>query len=425
MKVFLDTVGCRLNQAEIEIMASQFRAAGHEIVPAAEVADLAVVNTCAVTGHAVADSRAAIRRISRAGAAKVVATGCWATLQPDAAAALCGVQSVVNNAAKERLVASVLGTRAFSVGFEPPVRHPLPGLHRRTRAFIKVQDGCDSHCTFCITTIARGRGRSREIQAVLDDIRMALAGGAQEIVLTGVHLGSWGKDLGTHLRALLVAILQDTDVRRLRLSSLEPWDLDEMFFRLWDSPRLCRHLHLPLQSGCAATLKRMARRITPGSFRRLVSAARSCIPGVAITTDVISGFPGETEAEFSQSIEFAREIDFAGGHGFSYSPRPGTAAVRLPDPVAPHLARARTAIFRSLFEEQSRAYRRGFVGQTAGVLWESTTSAGDNGWRLEGLTDNYIRVRAISQDARWNVLDTVGLTDLTETGLSGVIHKRG
>lgn len=425
MKVFLDTVGCRLNQAEIEVMAREFRAAGHEIVPVAELADLAVVNTCAVTNQAVADSRAAIRRISRGRAAKVVATGCWVSLQPGEAAALAGVQSVINNASKDRLVAAVLGDPAFNGETEPLARQPLPGLHRRTRAFIKVQDGCNNHCTFCVTTIARGAGRSREIKPVVTDIRSALAGGAKEIVLTGVHLGSWGRDLGTHLRSLLVAILQDTDVRRLRLSSLEPWDLDEEFFSLWESPRLCRHLHLPLQSGCTATLRRMARRTTPASFRKLVMDARRRIPGVAITTDVISGFPGETEGEFAQSLEFVSELNFAGGHAFTYSPRPGTAAVRLPNPVAPHDGRARNAIYRSVFEEQGRAYRSNFVGQTAEVLWESTTQTNDNGWYLEGLTDNYIRVSAVAREARWNTVDTVDLTHLTDKGLSGVIHKRG
>src|ERR1041385_1423089 len=174
------------------------------------------------------------------------------------------------------------------------VRKPLPGLHRRTRAFIKVQDGCDNQCTFCITTVARGAGRSRTVADVILDIQSALEGGTKEIVLTGVHLGSWGQDFGMHLRDLIKVILRETDVPRLRLSSLEPWDLDADFLSLWDDRRLLPHLHLPLQRGCVVTLQRMARKTAPQSFRELVSAARAVVPDIAITTDIIAGFPGET-----------------------------------------------------------------------------------------------------------------------------------
>ncbi len=425
MKVFLETVGCRLNQAEIESIGGEFRAAGHEIVADPRLADLAVVNTCAVTAQAAADSRASVRRIARAGDAKVIATGCWVSLEPESAAALPGVARVIVNSGKDRLAASVLGLSEFDFELETLARQPLPGQRRRTRAFIKVQDGCDNRCTFCVTTIARGKGRSRPIAAVLAEVRAALSGDAQEIVLTGVHLGSWGHDIGLQLRTLVKAILADTQVVRLRLSSLEPWDLDEEFFSLWDDPRLCRHLHLPLQSGCAATLQRMARKATPDSFRRLVCAARRSIPDVAITTDIIAGFPGETDKEFEQSLDFVREMKFAGGHAFSYSVRPGTAASRLPNPVPPEVRRARNATYRSLFEQQSQAYRRGFLGQAVAVLWESTTHVDGRGWCLEGLSDTYIRISSTATTSRWNIVDTVELTALSGKGLSGVIRKTG
>ncbi|HEB66037.1 MAG TPA: tRNA (N(6)-L-threonylcarbamoyladenosine(37)-C(2))-methylthiotransferase MtaB, partial [Chloroflexi bacterium] len=194
MKIYLDTVGCRLNQSEIERMSRQFRSAGHEIVPRPEQADLAVVNTCAVTIQAAADSRKAIRRAARAGVDEVIATGCWATLEPEAAAALPGVRRVVSNPRKEALVPQVLHLPPEVFDLEPVERQPLPGARLRTRAFIKAQDGCDNRCTFCITTIARGPARSRPVEAVMEDIAAALVGGAQEIVLTGVHLGSWGAD---------------------------------------------------------------------------------------------------------------------------------------------------------------------------------------------------------------------------------------
>jgi len=421
MKVYLDTIGCRLNQSEIETMARQFRAAGHEIVATADDADMAVVNTCTVTSQAAADSRGAIRRIARAGVEEIVATGCWATLQPEKAAALPNVLRVVNNAQKETLVPDLLNLPAESFDLEPIAREPLPGLRQRTRAFIKVQDGCDNHCTFCITTIARGEGRSRLLADVIADVQSALDGGTQEIVLTGVHLGSWGYELDAHLRDLVKAILTHTNTPRLRMSSLEPWDLDADFFSLWEDERLCQHLHLPLQSGCASTLKRMARKTTPASFRDLVTAARQIMPDVAITTDVIAGFPGETDDEFAESLEFIHEMDFAGGHAFTYSSRPGTGAACLAGQVRHEVRKERNAILRELFKEGAKVYRRRFVGQETSVLWESVTQLDSQGWQLEGLTGNYLRVEAVAPQPRWNHLDRVKLTRQTKDGLVGEI----
>ncbi len=353
MKVFLDSIGCRLNQSEIERIALQFRSAGHEIVDSPAGADYVVVNTCAVTTEAASDSRQKIRQAHRAGQAAIVATGCWATLDPKGAAALPGVDWVINNQDKDRLVADVLHIPVEDMDLEPLAREPLPGIHLRTRAFIKVQDGCDNFCTFCVTRLARGKGRSIPAKNVIEDIRRALAGGAKEIVLTGVHLGSWGQDFEPPLTLyhLMESILKEPDIIRLRLSSLEPWDLDEKFFSLWRDPRLCRHLHLPLQSGAAATLKRMARKVTPESFAHLVEAARSVVPDLAVTTDVIAGFPGESEDEFAESLAFVRSMRFAGGHVFTFSPRPGTAAARYQDQVPMAVRKERNALLRSVLAE--------------------------------------------------------------------------
>ena len=197
MKVYLDTIGCRLNQSEIETFARQFRAAGHSLVPTADQADLVVINTCTVTSAAAADSRGKIRQAYRAGAKEIIVTGCWSTLEPEKAAGLEGVLRVVNNADKDLLVPEVLGLTPETFELEPVAREPIPGARLRTRAFIKVQDGCDNKCTFCITTLARGAGLSRSVAAVLADIEAAVLGGVQEVVLTGVHLGSWGADFGT------------------------------------------------------------------------------------------------------------------------------------------------------------------------------------------------------------------------------------
>jgi len=427
MKIFLDTIGCRLNQAEIESMARQFRGAGHEIVASAAMADMAVVNTCAVTNDAASESRSRIRHIGRAGVNEIVATGCWATLQPQSANDLPNVFRVITNDRKDHLVADVLDLPQQIFDIEPISRQPLPGLHRRTRAFIKVQDGCDNHCTFCITTVARGEGRSRPLADVILDIRSALEGGAKEIVLTGVHLGSWGYDFsnpfigdsGNHLSDLIKAILNETDVPRLRLSSLEPWDLNQDFFSLWEDKRLMPHLHLPLQSGCGSTLKRMARKTTPESFRELVSAARKVMPDVAITTDIIAGFPGETENEFSESLAFVKEMNFAGGHVFTYSPRPGTGAARMKGQVRPELRKRRNHILHEALEESAEPYRQKFIGQTMSVLWESTSEVGDLGWQMEGWTGNYLRVTAFSPSPRWNEIDEVQLMAEVKNGLNG------
>ena len=421
MKVYLDTIGCRLNQSEIETMARQFRAAGHEIVATAGEADVAVVNTCTVTSQAAADSRGTIRRIARAGVEEITATGCWATLQPEKALTLPNVVRVVSNSQKEALVPELLNLPVESFDLEPIARQPLPGLRQRTRAFIKVQDGCDNHCTFCITTVARGEGRSRPLADVIADVQSALEGGTKEVVLTGVHLGSWGQERNAHLRDLVKAILTYTDTPRLRLSSLEPWDLDADFFSLWENERLCQHLHLPLQSGCAATLKRMARKTTPASFRDLVAAARQLMPEVAITTDVIAGFPGETDDEFAQSLAFIRETDFAGGHAFTYSPRPGTAAARLGGQVRHEVRKMRNAILRGVFEAGAKNYSQRFVGRETSVLWESVTQMDGQGWQMEGLTGNYLRVTAIALQPIWNEISEVKVQILEKEKIRGEI----
>lgn len=425
MKIYLDTIGCRLNQSEIETMARQFRSAGHEIVASAEFADMAVVNTCAVTTEAASDSRGKLRNIARVGVKEIVATGCWTTLQPQAAKDLPNVLHVVINDRKDHLVADVLNLPTEQFDLEPISRAPLPGLHRRTRAFIKVQDGCDNQCTFCVTTVARGAGRSRTVADVILDIQSALAGGTKEIVLTGVHLGSWGYDFGMHIQDLIQAILRETDAPRLRLSSLEPWDLDADFFSLWTNPRLMPHLHLPLQSGSASTLKRMARKTTPQSFRELVAAAREVVPDVAITTDIIAGFPGETESEFAETLDFVREMQFADGHIFTYSARPGTGAARMKGQIKTGVRKMRNHILQEAIEESAKSYREKFVGQQMSVLWESTSEMGEYGWQMEGHTENYLRVQAFAPSPRWNELDDVELQECSGDKLRGVIVKMG
>ena len=425
MKIFFDSIGCRLNQSEVEGFANTFRALGHEIVGNPAEADLAIVNTCAVTVKAAADSRKRLRRAGRKGAMRVVATGCWATLYPQKAADLKDVTDVVVNAEKDTLVPDLLGITARELADLHLVREPLPGDRARTRAFIKVQEGCDNACTYCLTRVARGKSRSRDIQTIRQDIQAAVAGDAKEIVLTGVQLGGWGKDLPETKRLgdLLSAILKMEGLARLRLSSIEPWDFDPAILALWQDQRLCRHLHIPLQSGNNRILQVMGRPIATGTYAELIEKIRKAIPDVAITTDVIAGFPGETQDEFSTTKSFVRSMGFSGGHVFSYSPRPGTAAFNLKKRLNVKTVKERNAELRKVFGETGYLYRDGFIGSKIPVLWESSSQTEGGQWRLSGLTDNYLRVYAKSDADLWNRLSLVKIDSHfpERNALSGII----
>jgi threonylcarbamoyladenosine tRNA methylthiotransferase MtaB len=423
MKVFFDTIGCRLNQSEIEIMAAQFRQAGHDVVADAAFADLVIVNTCSVTSAAASDSRQKIRQATKKGAGHIIATGCWATLEPQEALRLPGVENVVLNENKDNLVSDFLRLTPFIFDLEPIAREPLPGEHQRTRAFIKVQDGCDNFCTFCITKVARGKGVSRELIEIMHDIKGALDGGVNEIVLTGVHLGSWGRDFDQEkqLRELIEVILKDTTVTRLRLSSLEPWDLGENFFGLWEDSRLCPHLHLPLQSGSATILKHMARKTSPEKYMQIVQDARAVVPEMAITTDMIVGFPGESDGLFEESLNFVRQVGFAGGHIFPFSARPGTAAASYEDQIPIQIRKRRSAAMRAVFAEMTHNYQSSYIGKTVEVLWESGEDLGNGSWLMKGLTGNYLRIATNTIENLANQIDHVTIQHFSNHGLWGEI----
>jgi len=398
MKIHLRMVGCRVNQAEIEALARRFQHRGHEIVADSPLADYIIVNTCVVTQNAAKDSRKLIRELHRANPqAAIIVTGCYAQIAPDELAALPGVARVINNIGKDTLVEQLMGVPTEPVGNEPIPRNLLSGAAGRTRAFVKVQDGCDNRCAFCITTIARGVGRSRAQTDILDEISDLRRCGFQEVVLTGVHLGSYGHDQSDRsgLIELVQAVLAETDIPRFRLSSVEPWDLAADFFDLWKNPRLCRHLHLPLQSGCDATLKRMLRRTTQAEYRLLVHAARERFPDFSVTTDVMVGFPGETDEEFAISEAFIAEMAFARLHVFRYSPRPGTLAARMKNQVDPVVKEARSARLHTLSAQLAQQFAEKFVGQTRPVLWEQVLGAAEDGFIQVGYTDNYFRVRGV------------------------------
>ena len=427
MKVHLHAIGCRLNQAEIETMARQLAAGGHTLTADVAEADAVILNTCAVTAEAARDARNLTRRFARANAStEIVLTGCYATLAPGDLAALPGVARVVGNAEKERIPLLLDPALPDQPAFdrEPLARETAAGSIGRTRGFIKVQDGCDNRCTFCVTTIARGEGRSRSLAEVVAEVRAFAAAGYQEVVLSGVHLGSYGRDLGqlTGLRDLVVALLADTDVERIRLSSLEPWDVAPGFFKLWENPRLLPHLHLPLQSGSDRVLRRMARRTTRAAFRALAAEARAAIPDLNLSTDLIAGFPGETEAEFAETLAYVEEVAFGRLHVFSYSPRPGTAAARMSDQVPGPLKKERAARLIALGERLSADFHGRYDGATRPVLWEMATGAEPEGLRWVGYTDNYIRVTAVGPADLMNRVTPVRLTAPRADGMGGELR---
>lgn len=425
MKVHLRMVGCRLNQSEIDSMARQFSAQGHEIVASPEDADHFVLNTCAVTQEATKTSRKFIRDFHRANpTGETTVTGCYAQIAPGDIATLPGVRRVVDNGEKSQLVSQITGQWIDEFDSEPAERTALPGSLGRTRAFVKVQDGCDNACTFCVTTVARGSGQSRPIDEVLREIAYLESRGYQEAVLTGVHLGSYGHDRGDRhgLRNLVETLLRDTSLPRLRLSSLEPWDLSPDFFDLWRNRRLCPHLHLPLQSGCDATLKRMRRHTSQKDFRALVQAARASIPDLRITSDVIVGFPGETDAEFADSERFIREMEFGGLHVFRYSSRPGTPASRMRHQISKSVKKARSAKLLALSETLERRFAEQLLGTSRAVLWEHVSGATPDGFINVGYTDNYIRVRAVHPRDLSNIISDTRLESFNMGEIHGTVE---
>jgi threonylcarbamoyladenosine tRNA methylthiotransferase MtaB len=427
MKVYLNSIGCRLNQSEIETIGRQLLAQGHEIVSDPEQADSVVINTCAVTAEAARDARTQTRRIYKKNPkANIFLTGCYATIAPSELAKLQGATHLVANKDKHRLIQIIdpsTNNKATIFDQEPILREFLTGHIGNTRAFVKVQDGCDNKCTFCITTVARGESWSRPLGDIVAEIQALSSAGYQEVVLTGVHLGSYGKDLDnrTSLLKLVRAILHYTDIARIRLSSLEPWDIYPDFFSLWQNQRLQPHLHLPLQSGSDAVLRRMARRTSRESYRRLALAARGAIPDLNLSTDIILGFPGESEEDFNESIEFVQELDFARIHAFTYSQRPGTAAARMSNQIPKSIKKERTNRMIELGKKLSLTFHKRYENKTRPVLWESAIGADQNGLRWAGYTDNYIRVQGNGPSDLFNSITLAFLFNAKADNISGVL----
>lgn len=398
MKIHLKALGCRLNEAELEQWSQQFRSAGHEITPMAAEADVLILNTCAVTNDASGKSRRLLHRLYRENpAARLVASGCYATLQAEEVATNLGVDLVVPNESKDQLPQQVM--QAFALPVMPnmasePGETPL-FLRGRHRAFIKIQDGCRYRCTFCIVTLARGDERSRLEVDIIREINQLCQQGIQEIVLTGVHVGGYGSDCNSSLYQLVKVILRETDIPRVRFASVEPWDLPEDFFSLFSDKRLMPHMHLPLQSGADSVLRRMARRCKTADFTQLIQQARQQIADFNVTTDIIVGFPGETEAEWQQTLDYVQSIGFGHIHIFSYSKREGTKAARLPEQVSENLKKQRSQALHTIAEQLKIQWLTQQLGKTVPVLWEYKRV--DNGKQqiYTGYTPNYCKVSLV------------------------------
>jgi len=412
------TLGCKLNQADAEAMARQLMAGGVRVVARPEEgAQAFIINTCSVT-H-VADRKARhLTRLARrlSPGATIILTGCYAETVPNNAAQLTGADLVLGNAAKPEIPDLLL--ERLSAGREPAAGCPTPVKSvLRTRAFIKIQEGCDELCAFCIVPRTRGRERSRTVEEVVRGVLARQREGVQEVVLTGTQIGNYGRDLGwveQGPRRLLEALLERTQVPRIHLSSLQAQDISPRLLRLWRDPRLCPHFHLPLQSGSDAVLRRMRRRYTAEQFRRAVDCIRDHVPDAAITTDVIAGFPGETDADFEATCSLCRQVGLAAIHVFPYSRRPGTAANLRPDQVSVPVRRRRLERLLALAEASATAFRRRYLGRVMPVLWEEQK----RGW-WQGLTPNYLRVYTRADGDLTNRLLPSRLLALRDGGLRG------
>ena len=412
----MDSLGCKLNQAEIELLARQFAEAGYQLVSPADEADLYILNTCTVTHIADSKSRHRLRLTHRRNPdALLVATGCYAQRAPQELAQIEGVSLVLGNNEKPHLLQ--LLKEAGCIGSPVPLQKDSASNHNigfRTRTFIKVQDGCNSFCSYCIVPLVRGREESLPAEQVVAEVRHRVAQGYKEVVLTGVKIGAYNYD-GVNLNGLLEHILIETGVERLRLSSLQPQEISPELIGLWRNQRLCPHFHLSLQSGSDEVLRRMKRRYSLSHYEHSVSLIRAQLPEAAITTDVMVGFPGETSAEFEQSYNFCRQMEFARIHIFSYSPRQGTQAAQMPHQVNDKVKKERSQQMLALAKENAQNFSQRFLGKVVTVLFEQQS----NGvW--SGHTANYIKVYTKSTDDLTNKLLPVKLIQVRKDVVWGV-----
>ena len=451
--VAIHTHGCKLNQADSQALARRFREAGYRVVGPSADADVVVLNSCTVTAAADAKARQYLRAARRRNpGAVVVATGCYAQRAAADLDALPEVSLVIGNTGKTGLVESVQSAlEAQPLILDTPIQDtsalssPLPHRHSRpgprhspespqhateeegtlsppvlslskgagrTRAMVKIQEGCDQVCAYCIVPKVRGRERSLPPEEIIAEIDRHCGEGYREVALTGTQLGTYGFDLsGVDLKRLLERILAESPVERLRVSSLQAHEITAPLLALWGDARLMRHFHIPLQSGCDTTLRAMRRRYSTPQFAASVELVRRMYPDAGITTDIIVGFPGESEGDFAASLEFASAMRFSDIHAFPYSPRPGTSAAYYSEKIPEPQKRARMGEMLRLAAESRDNFRASQLGRVRPVLWER--ASGSKGvW--SGLTDNYLRVRTASDSPLANQIANARLAGLED-----------
>lgn len=426
------TLGCKVNQYDSDAMRTIFLQQGYKAVKEEEEADVYVINTCSVTSIGDRKSRQMVRKIRRKHPQAVIAVaGCYAQIAPEIFEAMGDIDVIVGAQNRSKIVEYVEQAQKkektinavkdiMSVTEFENLYVDAEG-ETKTRAFIKVQEGCDNYCTFCIIPFARGKLKSRKQKDAVEEIRRLVAKGYREIVLTGIHLGNYGRDLhdGTSLATLVEELLRIPNLLRIRMGSIESVELsDDLINLIKDEPRVCRHLHLPIQSGSDAVLRRMNRHYRLPEYKKLISELREKIPGLALTTDLIVGFPGETEENFMETLETLRELRFSAIHVFPYSQRTGTPAAVFPNQVPGDIKKDRVHRVQELEKEVSKEYRKTFLQKTVHVLIEEEK----NGY-FEGLSDEYIRVSITDKNVEKGRLYSVYVENLTEDGLIGRVQE--
>lgn len=434
--VAVHTLGCKVNQTESAAIVEMFKQHGYLQTDFEQRADVYVINTCTVTHLGDRKSRQMIRRaIKNNPDGVVVVTGCYAQTSPGEVLEIPGVSLVVGTADKNKIVELVEEQVEKT---NPPLNivtdisqqyqfQELPTVvdGAKTRAFIKVQEGCNNYCAYCIIPYARGPLRSRNLESIFDEVQQLIREGFKEVVLTGIHTGAYGLDFkdGTELSTLVKRLVAIDGLKRLRLSSVEPNDITpELINILEASPVFCNHLHIPLQSGDDSVLKAMGRRYNTYDFRRLIASIRERVPGIAITTDVIVGFPGETDQMFENTYRFCQDMNFSGMHVFKYSPRQGTRAADFPNQVPSDQKEMRSHRLIELSQCLAENFAQQSVGSTVEVLAEHPVKERPGYW--EGLTETYLRIEfATNQDVHGKLLPIL-LTEFANGKLSGKINGR-
>lgn len=424
------TLGCKVNQYETEAMTELFKNKGYNITSFDNIADIYIINTCTVTGMSDRKSRQIIRRAKKNNPQSIVAvTGCYAQTSPDDILNIDGVNLVIGTNERHRiveLVENMTSSEKQSEVYEIMNSHTFEELSittysERTRAYIKIQEGCSQFCSYCIIPYARGPIRSRAPEKVIEEVKKLSENGFSEIILTGIHVASYGADLeNINLGKLLVMVNEIEGIKRIRLSSIEPMALNESFINdISSCNKLCHHFHLSLQSGCDETLKRMNRKYTTQQYKSIVEGLRKKYLDTAITTDIMVGFPGETDEEFKKTVDFVTEIGFSDAHIFQYSPRKGTPAAKRKDQISPQVKEERSKIIANITQKSRNEFLKEHIGKTLEVLFEQPDGKGF----FEGKTDNYITVCVPFEENLSGTFKDVKVESLKDDILYGTIIK--